>query len=165
MSIAKTIPVPNEIRETHTLVIIEMPTQADLVFGKFLTGQEGRLFNAMFEQASEGLPIEKRLYVITGMVRHRPYDIMLLKDKLVKVGREPNAKEIIDGIPDVMSMYHKVKPKVIFLIGKTTERFYFKEFPDAYQLQPMNFLVKQGGANSPWYKTNLRMIEEALHDS
>ena len=119
-------------------------------------GPEGQLLEILFADAFRILKIEPLDIFVTSIVRCRPVDI--------KRGptREPNSNEILACTNRVLTVMHKTRHKYIFLIGKVVQKFYKKEYPDAAVLQPIRFLLKQGGKASPWYNSNLRIILETL---
>lgn len=138
------------------LLIVDYPNRVDETLGCIFSGEEDKIFQALLNDAFNIKNILPLNYMITSIVKCRPTDTMK------GATREPTIAEILACMPKLMHTITKVKPKIILLSGDLVKRFYSKEFPDAYIIQPMGFLLKQGGVNSPWYRTNLRIILQSL---
>ena len=154
--IAKRIVNNKGNRNADILVISDNPSTTDELFGHILSGQEGKLLDAMFDDAFLNAGVLKEDIYITSCIRCRPTDTWRGET------REPENAEILGCTYHVMNTVFKVKPRIIFLMGNVTEKYYQKEFTDAHTIHHVAFLLKQGGKASPWYQTNLRIIEEAL---
>lgn len=138
------------------LLITEYPSVMDETIGKILSGKAKAVFESLLKDAFDiqnNIPLS---YAITSIIKCRP------TDKLKGPTREPKASEVLSCTLRLMRDIKKINPTIIFLSGKLVEQYYKKEFPDAYILQPMGFIARQGGQLSPWYKSNLRVILDAL---
>jgi len=138
------------------LVLIDNPSKVDESFGRLMFGPEGKLLQELFKDAFDALGIKPLHIYVTSIVRCRPTEAKR------EPTREPSSDEVLSCTQRLMGVLQKVKPKHIFLAGKIVERYYKKELPDAYGLQPIRFILKQGGKSSPWYLSSLRTIMEAI---
>lgn len=138
------------------LIIVDNPTKADETIGHILSGKEGKLLDTLFQEAFKILDIIPLTYFIIPMINCRPTD--------EKNGdtREPKQDEVLACMYRMLSQITGCRYKHIFLLGKTTHRYYEKEFPEAVKLQSMKFLSDDGGRGSSWYLSNLRLVLEGL---
>lgn len=143
-------------RKADVLIISDNPSQADEILENVLSGQDGKLLDMLFKDATDTLGIEPINYYATAMIRCRPTDTWRGET------REPEYSEVLGCTYNLMNVVDKMRPRIIFLMGKLTDKYLKKEFPEAHTIQHISFLLKQGGKSSPWYNTNLRTIMEAL---
>ena len=135
------------------LFIGESPGKAENITGRAFTGRSGKLLNSMIKDAAPSLKLS---YYITNIVFCRPTDS--------KHGdnREPTSEEVLACYPNLNNLIQRVKPKQIIFIGKISEGYYKKEFPDAITIQRPSFLLRQGGKASAYYLTNIRILSEVF---
>lgn len=142
--------------KANIMFIVGYPNVSDEAIGKILSKKEIDLLELMLSEVAHiqaSIPLS---YIVVPMVLCRPTDSARGET------REPDANEILACSWNVTHTYRRLKPKRIFLCGKLVERFYKKEIPESHTIQSFDFLLKQGGDNSPWYKTNLRIMMDAL---
>jgi len=135
------------------LFIGEAPGKSENITGEAFTGRSGKLLNQLIKDAA---PEMKLSYYITNIIFCRPCD--------EKQGdtRQPTSEEVLACYPNLFKKIQEVQPKQIVFIGKVSQECYRKEFPDAVAIQHPAFLLKQGGKASPYYLTNVRILEEVF---
>jgi uracil-DNA glycosylase family 4 len=139
------------------LFIGEAPARVDDLRGAPFLGPAGRLLEGIVTKASQrcGAPREPTCF-FTNTIMCRPVQ------KLGGDAREPSQTEILACTGNVMQVAKIVHPQIVVFVGKVAARYYAKEFPVNEAIVHTDFLLKQGGANSPYYITTLRKMEEVV---
>ena len=133
------------------LFIGEAPDASDNLRGQAFVGESGRVLDTLIEKVG----IES--YYMTNVVLCRPIN------EFQGANREPTQEEVLACMDNVIKIISKVHPKIVVLLGKVAQKYYGREFPDAIHLQHPDFLSKQGGTRSPYYMTNLRILQEGYN--
>ena len=132
------------------LCIGEAPGKSEDLLGEAFVGEAGKLLDQMFLQARL---INRSIY-LTNVVLCHP------TDKRGGANREPTQTEILACMSNVMSIVNWAQPRVVLLIGDVAEKYYKKTFPGAYHITHPAALLRTGGAQSPYYLKNIRILEE-----
>jgi len=133
------------------LFLGDAPGRSEDLTGKAFIGLSGKLLDQILIDA--GI---KTTYYITNIVLCRPCDTSS------GMNREPRSDEVLSCIPNILSIYNKVRPEKVIFLGNFSERYYKKEFPSAKKIMHPASLLRGGGKKSPYYNMNVKLLKEAL---
>lgn len=144
------------------LLLGEAPSKSEDIIGVPFIGPSGELLNTMMEEAAINLGFKQLpSFYMTNIVLCRPYVTDEKADEYL-ASREPTAIEIFQCTPNILKIIAAVQPKVTIFVGKIAEENYADELIDHVRIFHPTFLLKHGGKTSPYYMTDLRLIEKAF---
>jgi len=144
------------------LFLGEAPGKSEDTMGVPFIGPSGEMLNVMMEEAAVNVGFKKLpTFYLSNIVLCRPYVTDEKADDYL-ASREPNATEIFNCTPHILDIIAAVQPKVTIFVGKIAEENYAKELIDHVRIFHPTFLLKHGGKTSPYYMTDIRLIEKAF---
>lgn len=146
------------------LFIGEAPGKSEDMIGEPFVGPAGNLLEAMIKEASGMAGIYERLsYYVTNTVLCRPW-IWDECDELYGQNRKPKEEEVLACMPNVLEIARIVNPILVVFVGKVSEQYYAKEFSHTTSLYHPAFHLRYGGRSSPYYRTDMRILSDALKE-
>ncbi len=143
------------------LFLGEAPGKSEDVMGVPFIGPSGELLNDMIAEAANNLGISVPSFYITNTVLCRPFVLDEQSDDY-KANREPSPVEIFNCAPNVLKIIDAVQPKVTIFVGKVAEANYAEELKNNVRIFHPSYLLRHGGKTSPYYMTDIRLIERAF---
>jgi len=143
------------------LIIGEAPSKEDDLLKEPFSGPEGELLIRMINESIKMSNSPELTCYYTNSVLCRPW-IWDKEDELYGINRKPKDDEILACMSNVMEVYKQVKPSIIVFVGKVAEQFYKNEFSDFISLNHPSFHMKYGGKSSPYYRSDVRTLTDAL---
>lgn len=139
----------------------EAPGKSEDVTGVPFIGPSGELLEKMIAEAANNLGISVPSFYITNTVLCRPF---VLDEKRDDYGanREPTTIEIFNCTPNILQIIAAVQPKVTIFVGKVAEANYSAELINNVRIYHPAFLLRHGGKASPYYMTDIRLLERAF---
>jgi len=141
------------------LFIGEGPGKTEDLLAEAFVGPSGNLLNMTLQDASLLAGVKIPSYYITNAVLCRPW-ISDSNDRDYGNNREPKKKEVLSCMSNIMQIYKIVKPEYIIFIGRVSEGYYKKEFPDSIRITHPAFHLRYGGKASPTYLQDVRVLSE-----
>jgi len=126
------------------LIVGDGITRAEEALGKPFLGAKASILKQLFEKAG----IELENCYLTNIILCRPQGKISSESKIA-------------CSQNIMDIYKKVQPEKVILIGKATQEFYGKTFPDVISIFNLDFLIEDGGLKSGWFWTCVRKLKGA----
>jgi len=146
------------------LFLGEAPSKTEDMLGEPFIGPEGSLLEMMLDEAILYSEIKRQLnYYITNTVLCRPW-IWNADDELYGINRKPSEDEVLACMPNIIEVARMVKPSLVVFVGKVSEQYYKKEFPESISILHPSFHLKFGGKGSPYYRTDLRILVDTFKE-
>jgi uracil-DNA glycosylase len=145
------------------LFIGEAPGKSEDLMGEPFIGPSGKLLDKMIVDTTQRLRVQRKItYFITNVILCRPY-VMDESSEEYGNNRKPENIEILNCYPYVMEICKKVNPSFVVFVGEVAERVFSEEFPNSLRIYHPSFLLRNGGIKSPYYMTDIRLLEKAFY--
>ena len=146
------------------LFIGEAPGKTEDMLGEPFVGPCGNLLQQMIDDACTMAGVLKELkYYITNTVLCRPW-IWDEDDEKFGDNRRPNEEEVLACMPNIVEIAKVIRPSLVVFVGKISEQYYQKEFPESISITHPDYHLKFGGKSSPYYRTDIRVLCDAFEE-
>jgi len=146
------------------LFIGEAPGKTEDMLGEPFVGPSGNLLETMIKEASFAAGVQRHLnYFITNTVLCRPW-IWDEEDELCGQNRKPSEDEVLACMPNVIEIARVVRPSLVIFVGKVSEQYYKREFPESISINHPAFHLRFGGKSSPYYRTDVRVLADTFKE-
>jgi len=144
------------------LFIGEGPGKVEEMFGEAFVGPSGKLLDRMISDSCTLINISKPpSYYITNTVLCRPWIWNQNSDEYGE-NRTPLKSEVLACTKNILTIYYRVNPKIVIFVGKVSETYYKKEFPDSIRITHPAAHLRYGGVSSPMYQYDIRNLSEVF---
>ncbi len=137
------------------LLIVEGPTSAGELFRTTYAKNEMDKITQLIDSVKRVGEIPEIRYAVLGMVLCRACDSKFYPN------REPAPKEVLSCYDNVTSLIKTINPRVIGFGSKLVQRFFKKEYTNAFTMINVNTTLING-LRDPWFGLNVRLISENL---
>lgn len=123
--------------------VLPFPEREDVLLGQAMSGMYGKVLLKLCADAG-----------INNFNLRFDY----LYNQPVK-GEAPTDAEILEGYPIILQKIDRSMAGVVVLVGKLSQRYLKKEFPDAINLMDPSALIATGVTRSPYLLLAIRTLE------
>ncbi len=131
------------------------PGRSEDLRGITFIGKSGRILRTGIKRAAQLAGLEKApTSFITNLLACHP------TDAIRGPNLDPEPHQVTACWPRVEEIEIRVKPKAVILLGNEVKNYYWRRFPEAFNLRHPSFIVHQGGIQTPEYRSFVRGLVE-----
>jgi len=143
------------------LFIGEAPGKVEDLHGEPFIGPSGKMLDFMMEAAAQCSGVPAPSYYITNTCACRP------TDSLSGPNLKPTPEQLAACHERLVEEITAASPKRVVLVGKVAQKTCGKQVKGAHKMHHPAFLLRTGGAKSPYYLREMRnlsiVFEEVYH--